>query len=533
MKRLAIIVAVSEYANQTNLPACLNDGNAINSIISATNRFDEVLHISGARDTEGARAQDVFASFIDKYKGEDVSEILFYFTGHGAFDGENLDLLLSDFSESKRKQTSFQNAEIDATIRGLSPDIYVKIIDACQSGVSYIKSYDNFGEYIKGSSSGLSNVYFMFSSNSDQSSYANREMSYFTKSIVKSVAEHKTEKLRYKDIVNAISDEYESNKKQTPFFVTQAAMTETFADLNPEIRKIAKTFLGQETKESSRRPGKALHAPTLSEKIKAAESEIASEEAANAGLKKISDALSSDALQGELSDLYEWSATELDSLPDGTFHIGKWLEGNDGESQFFCKKTYKRESYTERVPKKSGIFSTSNWSRLLLTSVDDIDDDRMYKTVNKTRMIVDGFDHTVNLPYKAVRIWLDPKAKALTPERCIVIPLVSRTRFQLFWRFSHFRYVDWDNTAATLQSDWSMASVPILDENLTMSACKKIRDDFVNYVFNALSAKWGAANDGISNPRENPAGSDSPEEGITVTGAIIPKFKPPSPRVRP
>lgn len=490
MKRLAIIVAVSEYTEQQNLTACANDGAAIHGIISATKRFDDILYLTGPKETQGARAQDAFAGFAEKYRGQEVSELFFYFTGHGHFDGENLDLLLSDYSDSKRKQTSFQNSEVDATVRALSPDLYVKIIDACQSGVSYIKSYENFGDYLKGSSSGLNNVYFMFSSNSDQSSYANSTMSYFTKSLIKSVADHKSEKLRYKDVVNALSDEYESNQKQTPYFVTQAGMTETFVDLNPEIRKIANSFLGAGKIKPASPNGPESKEISLLEKIRAAEGEIASEEVADMRLDEIYENLASSALSGDLEKLYEWTVDELEDLPDGTLHIGKWLDSNDSENQFFCKKTYRAETYTERVPKRS-LFA-SNWSRLLVSSLEDTDDDRTYRTVTRTRNVVSGFEHTVNLPYDAIRIWLDPKSAALTPEQCIVIPLVSRTRFQVFWRFSHFRYVDWENTTSTSRSDWAIASVPILDQKRIEDLSNRIKKEFTTYVLNALNARWGS-----------------------------------------
>ncbi len=80
----------------------------------------------------------------------------------------------------------------------------MKIIDACESGVTYIKSTDNVAEYLKSTSAGLKGVYFMFSSQSDESSYASTDISYFTKSILSSVANHKARTIRYKDIINTV-----------------------------------------------------------------------------------------------------------------------------------------------------------------------------------------------------------------------------------------------------------------------------------------------------------------------------------------
>ncbi len=77
--------------------------------------------------------------FVLRNKGRVLDEALFYFSGHGQSKDEEFYFALSDFEESRRNTTSLKNTELDVFLRALNPKLAVKIVDACNAGVQYIK----------------------------------------------------------------------------------------------------------------------------------------------------------------------------------------------------------------------------------------------------------------------------------------------------------------------------------------------------------------------------------------------------------
>ncbi len=215
MKNLAVILAVSTYLRADPLPACTRDGEAVAEVIKSSGRF-ETLVISG--DNGAAEVKQELVEFVNANKGEKIDQFVFYFTGHGDLVGEEFYYILSDYEKTRIKQTSLENSELDNLVRSLVPQLFVKIVDACHSGVSYIKSAEQLQEYIKGTKDRFSSVYFMFSSLSGQKSYADDNLSDFTKCIVEAVKCQQGKMARYKDIMDFVSDYFELNASQNSIF---------------------------------------------------------------------------------------------------------------------------------------------------------------------------------------------------------------------------------------------------------------------------------------------------------------------------
>jgi hypothetical protein len=232
--RIAILIGVSEYAELNNLPACRLDVKAIDQLLSATGLYNQKLHLTNR--VEASEAKQKVLSYLEKFKGEEVDEVFFYYSGHGDFTGEELYYLMSDFTDSKRRQTSIENTEIDNLLRNLNPNLTIKILDCCYSGIAYIKNSQSLKNYFEDRRGSFKNCYFMMSSQANQQSYADDTLSDFTKSILSGISERPDGPVRYKDMIDAVTDRFEIGGKQVPQFIIQATMKEIFCNLNSTIR---------------------------------------------------------------------------------------------------------------------------------------------------------------------------------------------------------------------------------------------------------------------------------------------------------
>lgn len=230
MSRLAIILAASKYATQSQLPACRNDARAIEALLDATECYEAVLTLIDEETT--ATATEKLAQFVEANKSKSLDEVLFYFSGHGSYRDDAFRYILGDYDGSKPHQTSIDNSDLDALLRQLTSKLTVKLIDACQSGVPYIKgggpAQPPLEKHLKESGDKFSQCYFMFSSARDQSSYADDQLSDFTRAFLECVAAAEDGELRYKRLIDGLADAFEGRSGQRPFYVTQGSYTEVF-----------------------------------------------------------------------------------------------------------------------------------------------------------------------------------------------------------------------------------------------------------------------------------------------------------------
>lgn len=253
--KVAVLIGVSEYENPiNNLPACKNDIKLIKELIIATNKYNKILCISEATCASQIRDE---LSKIHEFQYDGIEELLFYYTGHGHFDGDEFYYTCFDSNIENIGQTFLSNSEIDNLIRDLKPNITVKVVDACNAGVMYIKSVDYkskpLKEYLEESKGKFKNCYFMFSSQVDQNSIADEKISFFTRSFLKAIKNHKLTKIKYREIMGYIADEFKLSN-QTPIFVSQGNYTHTFCNINLEIRNLIalegdSSYFSDETKD--------------------------------------------------------------------------------------------------------------------------------------------------------------------------------------------------------------------------------------------------------------------------------------------
>lgn len=235
---LAIVIGVSEYNSDgfDNLPACKNDAETFKCVIENVKKIDDLLFLNGA--INGSYVKNEIAKFVDKNKSNKINEVVFYFSGHGERNNDDFLYLFSDYESTKVERASLRNSELDDFMRTLSPDLCVKIVDACYSGTRYIKGNDNGSDYITKSlkDNSIKNSYFLFSSGENEASYAGNEFSRFTESFLTSLTEIYGD-IRCRDIISYIADDMSNKGEAKPVFVSQANSTEIFGKVTDETKK--------------------------------------------------------------------------------------------------------------------------------------------------------------------------------------------------------------------------------------------------------------------------------------------------------
>ena len=239
MKNYAVLLGVFEYKYTENLLACKNDVDILHQMIDATQKY-KVLEL----DT--SISKNHFLEQVDSFIPDDmcsdkdeVGEIFFYFSGHGVHQESESYLVLHETQLDKINSTSIKNSELDAIIRRKSPKLYVKIVDACYSGMSYIKaptSKENTPIAPPVYAKVIENCIFMYSSKKDQVSWATKEYSNFTKSFINAILESTDRTIKYNDIINFITDDFEAaGNEQVPYFVTQYDGRDVFSERNEQV----------------------------------------------------------------------------------------------------------------------------------------------------------------------------------------------------------------------------------------------------------------------------------------------------------
>jgi hypothetical protein len=164
---LAIVIGVSNYdsKNYPTLEACDNDILIMKDTLEKLNKYDDICYISNSPKAHEVKQK--ITEFITKHKTNSIDELFFYFSGHGDRNKDDFFYVLSDFNELKRETTGLRNTELDGLIKNLTPKLTIKVIDACFSGTTYIKSNnDNIEPIFKKSAQDneFQNLYFFFSS---------------------------------------------------------------------------------------------------------------------------------------------------------------------------------------------------------------------------------------------------------------------------------------------------------------------------------------------------------------------------------
>lgn len=250
MKNYAIVLGVSEYACAQDLRVCANDAELMHGFLEATEKY-EVLKLPG--DVNKYQALEKIEAFLPINEEEsEIGEVLFYFSGHG-YQDHDMHFIMSDTTQSAINTTALNNSEIDDLVRKSKPQLFVKLIDACQSGMTYIKGIGSQSEDCEiPSAKGFENCIFLCSSKNTQASYAGTPYSQFTKAIIDAVIHLAPTVIKYTDIQNYLTDVFQREQNgQTPYFSTQCDGTEVFCEKNSSVLRFLKTLTNPAAETSS------------------------------------------------------------------------------------------------------------------------------------------------------------------------------------------------------------------------------------------------------------------------------------------
>lgn len=459
---IAIIIGVSEYKNvANNLPGCQKDAKTIHDIMVKTGKYDEILYIN--EKFESAIVKERLTEFISNHKKDDISELLLYYTGHGEFYNNEFYFQLSDYDEHKRKQTTLQNEEVDSLIKTLSPNLVIKIIDACQSGKSYIKEANGISKYFEKTQERFNRCYFLNSSLNDQSSYQTDIISDFTKCFILALKNHSSSEIRYKDIIDFISDEFENNVSQTPFFVIQADYTEKFCSIDTSLKEYLE---GLNFNNKAEEKDKVEEISLLDKIKKQAENYIGKEEALLLVTELYKETMKF-SLEGDLESVFELKISfHEDYHPIVKKNvIGKWLD--DNEHDFFAQSKHNKV----RKDRFTNPFGAIQGVQLLGQQNDD-----------DYEWIMDGFDLDIEVPYKTIVLNLNSKFPNIDSFTCRIIYLLSKREFAFFYFITNFEEKSWDKRVLNINIEWFHSDYPITQMDEVIVGLKKIFDTYQSKV---------------------------------------------------
>lgn len=317
MAAIALVVSSAAYSRLAPLQCCRVDAEAIYALLSATGRFDDI-HSFNDLDAESLKAQ--LRAVLEPVPA--ASEIFFYFSGHGHSEDGEFFFCPKDFDPRKPNATGLSNAELHALLRETSPELVVKVIDACSSGALLTKSGSDFLPSDKG---GLTNLVQIASCMDSQTSLTGEPLSEFTEQFC-IAATRKTEgAVYYTDIVSIIRDQYLSDRDRTPHFAFQFSARETFTDDASALEEFRSRFV----KEWSSPPSVELvvgdnvfpevtdaEPLSLLDLLRETDERLAKPEEVAATISALFDGLKA-RLEGEaFTDYYETAAAESSSFDD-------------------------------------------------------------------------------------------------------------------------------------------------------------------------------------------------------------------------
>ncbi|PTM96483.1 caspase family protein [Mycoplana dimorpha] len=488
MAKLGIVIGVSENkAPLQSLAACKNDGSAIAEVLRQTSRFDELLVLIESGETTSTVVKDQISAFVGRHKSSDVEEVVFYFSGHGDFVGDEFYHILSDYDPSARNRTSLANTELDAMIRGLSPKLFVKIVDACHSGTSYIKSSEGLREFLKGGQAGFTDVYFLYSSQSDQVSWTSGNLSAFTECLLSEIGRRDSGATRYRDLMSAASDYFESTN-QTPQFVTQSDYTQIFCEGSPAMQAVVARYLpalslAEAAADARDQGGKNI---SLIERIQRVDETLCTKDEAEAAIDNILAAISHTPVPGQLSEIFEMNR-HVGPKSGSVQAIGEWASKHH-DSGYFVEPTYTMRTYTRTVPKDyNPLMGSLSLSSRFMGMGRDIET----KEIEERRRVIEDYRSTCDIQNEQVTVRLEPKFRSVTPFSCTIIIISSLSHLRLFWSFRQYKRRDWSgNNIIQTSSKWESDEAAIKKTDQIKALAHKVVRDFYSSVESSIQAEW-------------------------------------------
>lgn len=473
-------------------------------IFERLEKFEDICVIDNS--PKAFEAKKKLTDFINKYKGEKVEELVFYYTGHGARYDNDFFYIFSDFKEDKKEVTGLRNTELDGLIRNLSPDLTVKIVDACYSGTNYVKSDTDveIQPFLEKSAeeNNLKNLYFFHSSSSEETSFASPLHSYFTYSFCKSLTENEGT-IRYRDIMAFVADDMASQNLPKPTFIVQANNTEYFGKIDLKFIKYTKEVLqlSDEPEDTASHPIDIIQTENYLLDLVESKSieEYCSYDEASSNIEQLRNKLKAEFQPTDIKTIFDIEQAEIDftSQIPNVVEIGQWLE-KKGANSFFAEPSFKilkfhKEEYVE-IPKKPNTSTGTLSSRfglasLRLGSESIIDKDYKLEKVEKRKRVVDGFKYTADSPFKAIKLQFIPKRSAAQNYCFTMVILFSMKSLAVFSAKECLQYRDWQSVTESECANWKVKLLMLKDMESIMKYVETLISDMSEYIIEDITKK--------------------------------------------
>ena len=313
MANIAILIGNISYRNLSTLECCHDDLISIKELLEATKKYND---ISVIEDADADSIKTKIRIIIDN--SEPIDELFFYFTGHGYHNEVDFFFCPSNFDVKRPNETGVSTAELHTLLRLANANLIVKVIDACNSGTSLIKSDQNI---ILQSKDGFKNIIQIASCLDSQYSLTGDPLSLFTEKF-RDAAFRKTEGIvYYTDIINTLRDEFMNNDSQTPFFISQHTGREQFVDdakLLDDARKKVEADRTARLETPQMIQQDLPHHPTLLDRLRIADSKVAKPDVITKFVGDFFNDLTSNISNEDFTDFFEIQVLEHPDFKEDT-----------------------------------------------------------------------------------------------------------------------------------------------------------------------------------------------------------------------
>ena len=291
--------------------------------------------------------------------------------------------------------------------------------------------------------------------------------------------------VRYKDVIDFVSDAFDGSDLQTPLFVVQAGFTEPFCDLSQMLKEALRVYI-QPTQSAS---GKGLlpESNSIVDLVRVDAQLYCSEEEALAALTGLPVIFSDFKLPADMTALFNTRVFTDPSRSISERHlIGRWFDQNK-DTKYFVEATYEIQKYRRVVPKRPTLARAASW----ISTVTRLHGDEELTFVEDERQVISGFRSTVDLPYSHVIIEIEPVFPNLHPAECLVVPILSRTHLRLFWTFNRYEYSGWETRVRVGKLEWATDEAALKDHAAVERTCQTIKQAFAGFVEEPIRLRWG------------------------------------------
>lgn len=458
MKNIAILIGITEYKNkEKNLPICQNDVENMYDIIQASSKYEMIEVMKGNCTSSEIRNKIIK---IEKEVDQEIGELFFYFSGHGYSSDEKFYFCASDTDIANINSTGILYEQIDDIIRKINPKLFVKVIDACQSSTYYIKNFSSEEKKIN-------DCYFMFSSKQNQSSWAGKYMSDFTKLYLEAIIKNQEKQsIKYIEICNYLADQFQK-LNQTPEFVTQGDMLGEFIDYNAEVRKCLKQIEGKlkDNVESK----KKIEETSLQEMIQMKIQKIATQDMYKGFMNLLDENINSIQIQNE--DLKrEYSIN---------------IENNGNLNNILDKEKISNWIYENK--EKYNLFANSNIGQLrkmlaynLRRALGNINGQDEMKNLEKVTITENEYPCHYIIEYIPKEIGLE--------KYCIDLIIISSPyKIYLFFMNIIQSLASWNSYEVKTSSEWQKKEIAIKDKAQIQNLISEYINSFEDYVINSIN----------------------------------------------